>query len=373
MSSREQFEATSRLFVLNYRSVIIAVLLTGCGAEPESDRALDHEWQVPEFTIASCATFKNSILYQPRASQVLLQADADWQSDLEAVGEDTEVLLEDGIYELTRHSISLSNNVTVRSASGNRARVHVVGAGYQVRGEGLAVSGDNVTIADITISNMRDHAVAIREGSDRTYLYNLHIYDIGTQHIKGSTGGISDGVVACSSIGYTEQGAMGDYNGGIDLHDAHNWQIAHNSLYNINGDGSGCDVDVLCGNYTSGPAILVWNGSSDVYIYNNVIIDSFRNIALGLGRGHDGGVVADNLILQSEPGDAGIELQTASNVLVQRNTVVLGGDYPGAIEFRSSSDILIRRNVVSSLPWDRGGNRSVVMYENRLSGSVRRP
>ena len=107
--------------------------------------------------------------------------------------------------------------------------------------------------------------------------------------------------------------------------------------------------------------------SSSVAIYDNTIVDSFRNISLGLGRGFVGGIVAGNLIEQSQPGDAGIELQTATDVLVEDNTIILGdGVYPGAIEFRESSRIVVRNNQLTSTPWDRGNNSAISVYENTL-------
>lgn len=343
-----------------------AVVVSGC--ESVEDPLPEFSLPQPSKLITDCAAYDQSILFRPRARQIVVSADQDWQQILEQAEENTEILLQNGVYHLTQHRVSLKDDITVRSASGNRDLVHIQGVGYQSRGEGLAVTGDRVTIADVSVGYMRDHAISIHRGSDGANLYNLHVYDTGTQHIKGNVGAMHDGVVACSSIGYSADGAVGDYNGGIDLHEAHNWHIAHNYLYNIAGDGSGCDVDIDCGRYISGPAILVWNGSSNVNIYDNTIVDSFRNIALGLGRGHDGGSITDNLIVQSVPGDAGIELQTASNVLVEGNAVVLAGTYPGAIEYRDSRNILIQHNQVSASPWDRGNNLAIGVYQNRVVG-----
>jgi hypothetical protein len=346
--------------------LVLAVLLSGCVSEPEVQSA-GSTWPTGyEKLITDCPAIDQSVLNRPRAAQIVVSASQDWQQILEAATENTEILLQDGVYQLTQRTIYLQPNITVRGASGNREAVQIVGSGYLSRGQGFMLSGERTTIADLTISNIRDHAVLILPGADEAYLYNLDLSDIGTQHIKASSGGNRNGVVACSSIGYSDQGAVGDYNGAVDLHEAHNWHIARNFIYNIRGDGSGCDVDIQCGRYTSGPAILVWNGSTDVSIYDNTIVDSFRNIALGLGRGHVGGWVADNLILQNNSGDAGIELQTARDVLVERNTVLLGGNYRGAIEYRQSSNILIRQNSVSVRPWDRGNNRSIYLFGNRV-------
>ncbi len=349
-----------------HRVFVLAALLSACVAEPEVAPLPDLALTSHEKLIVDCAPFKQSRLYRPRANHIVVDASQDWQQILRLATAGTAVLLRDGVYQLTQPSVYLQPGVTVRGASGNRHKVQITGAGYQSRSQGFVLSGAGITIADLTISDFRDHAISVMAGADDAYVYNVHLNDIGTQHLKGNSGGMVRGVVACSSIGYSADGAVGDYNGAIDLHQAHHWHIARNYIYNITGDGSGCDVDVLCGNYTSGPAILVWNGSTHAAIYDNTIVDSFRNIALGLGRGHDGGWVADNHIVQTVAGDAGIELQTASNVLVERNTVVLKGSYPGAIEYRQSNNIVVRENAVSARPWDRGDNRSVYVSSNRL-------
>ena len=347
--------------------LMLALLMTGCGGESGSSLSREIQFLIPEKTIADCSAFGESDFYRPRSTQLLISAEEDWQNLIQTAPEDTEILLQDGIYELTAHTVQLKNNITVRSASGNRDAVHIKGVGYHIPAEGLSVTGDDVSIADISVSDMRDHAIAIMGGNDRTHIYNVNLYDIGTQHIKGNVGGINNGLIACSSIGYSDGGAVGDYNGGIDLHQSHGWQVAHNYLYNITGDGSGCLVDTQCGSFISGPAILVWNESSNVAIYDNTIVDSFRNISLGLGRGFVGGIVSRNLIEQSQPGDAGIELQSAADVLVEDNTVILGDSvYPGAIEYRQSSRIVVRNNQLTATPWDRGDNDAISVYDNTV-------
>ena len=231
------------------------------------------------------------------------------------------------------------------------------------------IIGNDVSIADLSITQMRDHAIAIKplQGAKQgTRIYNVHLYDIGTQHIKLNVGESDGGLIACSTIGYSDNGAKGDYNGAIDLHEASNWTIRDNTIYNIRGDGSGCNVDEDCGRYLSGPAILVWNNSENTRITRNRLFDNYRNIALGLGRGHSNGKIDNNLIVQSAAGDAGIELQTTTQTTVENNTVILSGTYPGAIEFRDSDNIAIRNNWITSDPHDRGSNRQISIQENTV-------
>jgi len=237
--------------------------------------------------------------------------------------------------------------------------------------EGFGINGHNITIADLTMTQIRNHAISIKSssGAEATHIYNVHLVDIGTQHIKGSGAyGIEDGVVACSRIGYTDGGVQGDYINGIDIHHAIDWVLRDNEIYNIFGDGSGCEVDIDCGSYYrgGGPAILLWNNSSGNVVERNRIIDSYRGIALGFGTGHEGGIVRNNFFYQSEAerdvpvgppisGDMGIQLMTSGNVMVEHNTIILGGSYPGAIEARNASGhVTIRNNLLTAPVWDRG-------------------
>lgn len=97
-----------------------------------------------------------------------------------------------------------------------------------------------------------------------------------------------------------------------------------------------------------------------------ILMDSFRGIALGFGSGHEGGVVRNNFFYQSTAsrtvpvrppvaGDMGIQLVTSGSVMVEHNTIILGGDYPGAIEvWNPAGYVTIRNNLLTAPIWDRG-------------------
>lgn len=314
-----------------------------------------------------CPAYTDSAHFAVRKRSITVSPEDNWISTIESAKPHTDILLSDGQYVIDRHAVVVGDHITIRSVSEKKDRVVISGAGYSTPGEGLMIVGNDVIVADLSMADIRDHAISIKpeEGAKSSIqLYNVHLYDIGTQHIKLNVGGSTDGLIACSAIGYSADGAVGDYNGAIDLHQAVNWTVRDNLIYNIRGDGSGCNVDRDCGRYYSGPAILIWNQSNNNTIVRNRIFDSYRNIALGLGRGHTNGLVADNIIVQSKPGDAGIEMQTAISAVIENNTVILAGSYPGAIEYRNSSDIIIRDNQTTSKPHNRGKSRNVQLLRN---------
>jgi len=311
--------------------------------------------------IEQCPAYVDSTLYRARQATITLGPGDNWEAAMIDAPSGTEILLRDGDYYMTRYAVYLANSdITIRSVSGNRDAVTIHGPGYDTGNEGLMIAADRITIADLTMTGMRDHAIAMKPdasaGLDETFIYNVHIFDIGTQHIKGSGGGDNrNGVVACSSLGYTPGGARGDYNGAIDVHQGFDWLVRDNYIYNLTGDGTGCQVDFDCGTYVSAPAVYFWQGSAGTIVERNVFNESFRNIAFGLGQGHEGGVIRNNFIYRTEPGDSGIEVWNANGAVVEHNTVLLLDGYQGAIEFRSADDLTVRNNLISTPLWNRGG------------------
>ncbi len=322
-----------------------------------------------------CPGYVQSPLHRTRTQQITVGPDEDWEAVLAGAAPDTDILLADGDYTMTGYAVHLTNpGVTIRSASGDRDSVVIRGQGYGVPSEGLMVAAADITVADLTMTDIRDHGISIKpeSGAAATQVYNVHLVDIGTQAIKASSAGDNrDGVVACSAIGYSEDGVQGDYIGAIDLHRSIDWTIRDNYIYNVTGDGSGCIIDEECGTYVSHPAILIWNQSSGAVIERNTIVDSWRAITLGLGRGYEGGAVRNNFIHQSEPGDAGIELYDAHDVIVEHNTVMVI-DYRGAIEYGGSSNVTIRNNLVTAEPLDRperGASTGMTIVGNIIDAS----
>ena len=320
--------------------------------------------------IGDCPPYTESDVFRGRGSTIVVYPESNWTEVIEDATPDTEILLAAGDYLLDVPGVAIKSGVTVRGLSGDRDSVRIQGLGYGVEAEGFIILGDDITVADLSISNIKHHAVTVNsvlDPSDDFQLFNVDIKDIGTQHVKVNPGGAQNGLIACSRLGYSEGAAVGDYNSAIDLHGAIDWTLRDNYIYNITGDGSGCIIDQYCGEYISEPAILVWNYSQGTRVIGNIIVDSYRNIALGLGTSHVGGEVLHNTIWQNSPGDAGIELFGVSDMVVEFNRVELSGEYPGSIEYRTSNNLTITNNWLSHRPWDRGGNQDVQLSGNSYS------
>jgi len=334
-----------------------------------------------------CPPYAQSSIYRPRTNRLLVSPSADWESAVRNAPSDTEILFADGTYRFSNNSwFPIRSNITLRSQSGNRDGVVFKGPGYAMNHDGFSITGQNVTIADLSITQTRNHAISIKgesiknpnpalpDPSEAPHIYNVHLYNIGTQMIKGTpdtnmSDGVKDGLIACSRFEYKDddgrtanQWKQGDYNGGIDLHNAVNFVIRDNHIENITGTGTGCEVDLCGAGYISHPGIFVWNQARGTLTERNVLLGNYRGIAYGLARSHTGGIIRNNFIYRPAmvyheggdvPGDAGIELETATGALVAHNTVYTPG-YRGAIEARSGSNNRILNNFVSSEPWNRG-------------------
>ncbi len=348
--------------VLSYVLIIFLCFFSGSAATDSHDK----ESTKPPLTSPSghCPPFTSSRLYSTPTKTTLVNP-SNWIDAVDNSVTGEEILLEDGLYPLNQYAVVFNAPVTFRSASGNKDAVIIEGRGYTENAEALMVMANDVRIADITIKNVRDHGISIKEGFARTIIYNVDLADIGTQHIKGNKVG-PHGVIACSRLGYTEEVSTGDYNSAIDLHNAIEWTIRDNYIYNIYGDGSGCAVDAECGVYFPGgePAILVWRGSRDNVILRNTIVESFRAIALGLDTEYSGGIVKDNYICRSNAGkngvngfidgDTGISLSGANNVEIEGNKVILAGDYRGPIEIKDGIGNHVINNYTTRPIWNRG-------------------
>jgi len=101
--------------------------------------------------------------------------------------------------------------------------------------------------------------------------------------------------------------------------------------------------DIRCQDLTlAGPAILLWQGSSDTLVERNTITDSSRGIAFGLNgpNDHTGGIARNNFIRWDPSANYAVDVPiytTSPNAKLLNNTALTSGKYPNAIEVRYAS------------------------------------
>ena len=85
-----------------------------------------------------------------------------------------------------------------------------------------------------------------------------------------------------------------------------------------------------------GPAILMWNDSTNTQVDGNTFIDCQREIALGLiertPNDHSGGIIRNNFIYRSGAGDSAIYVADSPNTQVLHNSIFISGTYANPID-----------------------------------------
>ena len=271
----------------------------------------------------------------------------------------TTILLEDGEYRLDRMLDITTDRVVIRGRSGDRDKVIVRGDGMQEPNVGVAlsISASHVTLAHLTVGYVRFHGVQVRgeRGASNLVLQNIRVVNTGQQLIKGSVGsdgrGPDDGLLACSRIEYTDH-APGDYTDGIDVLSGRGWIVRDNTFSRIRGPEN---------RRAAGPAVLFWANSQNTIVERNLIVDSFRGIAFGLGPvngtvrdgeryfDHQGGRIRNNVVWNLNSwGDEGIEANAARDLSIDHNTVLVEGQLPWSISIRFPlTSVKVRNNLTN--------------------------
>jgi hypothetical protein len=293
----------------------------------------------------------------------------------------------DGTYTLTQSlffngaATVTRTNIGIRSASRNPAACIIQGNGMSSSSgtipHGIHVSKTStMLIADLTIRNVYYHAIQIagETGVSNVRIYNCRLLDTGEQFIKGSAsgyaGGSDNGIVEYTLMRYTAQGTT--YTNGVDIHGGDGWIIRHNRFELVNLVPGGV-----------GPAVLMWNGSSNTTCEGNTFINCETAIALGLidrtapQTDHAGGVIRNNFIYRAGGTPTGVDTPDCSiliwdspNTKCLNNTIIQSGSFANGIEYRfSTTGAEIRFNLLDCAVTDRGGGTSANTVSNNVSNA----
>ena len=272
------------------------------------------------------------------------------------------ILLADGTYPVAStasYPYITASNIVFRSLSGDRDAVRITGQGMQNVAPGTEIGifavGDNITIANLTISDVGNHGITV--SGDNLIVYNVKIQDSFEQMLKGvsADGGAELGTVQCSLFEYTDDRGPQWYIGGIDVHDGTGWLVSDNIFKNIASPSQA----------VAEHAVHFWNSSSDNIIERNHIINCDRGIGFGLGSSpNSGGIIRNNMIYNDGTGpynDVGIGLETSPGTQVYNNTIHIA--YQNAIEYRfaETTDVEISNNLVNRQIRSRNGGQADVV------------
>lgn len=304
----------------------------------------------------------------PAGTVVNVVTVAQLQNAVAAIGSNTTIVLAPGTYNLatTLYINGRFTNVGIRGATGNRDDVVLVGKGMNAASDGgvpfgIWVGGDvrGVTIASLTIRDVYYHPIMLNAGAQSPLIHNVRLVNAGEQFIKaspdGAGGGVDNGIVEYSVIEY-DTTARDDYTNGVDVHTGDNWIIRHNLFRNVRAPQG----------QLAGPAILMWNASTNSLVDGNTFINCQREIALGLiertPNDHTGGIVRNNFIYRDVAGDSAVYVADSPGTQVLHNTILISRTYANPIEYRfpHTTGVVIANNVLD-------GN---VMARDGATGSV---
>lgn len=290
------------------------------------------------------------------------------------------ILVADGHYLMPRYVEIHADNVTLRGASGHRERVILDGAqSRHIELLGVrACSG--VTIADLTIENIRANGFKINSQTNvqKLTIHNCIIHNIWQRGVKGVKVPPEDReavrpkqcrVQYC--LFYNDRPkelsddpadiAQGNYVGGIDVMYAKDWVISDNVFVGIQGR-----------TYEGRGAIFLWFEAQDCIVERNIIIDC--DVGLHLGNPHraDGvqyhcvGLIARNNFITRAP-QAGIVTVYTKDCKVLHNTVHDPQNRLGRL-FRAvfTNDGLVVANNLLSGPGMRNESDSDIKFVNNL-------
>ncbi len=247
------------------------------------------------------------------------------------------ILLADGTYMMPRYVEIKTDGLTLRGASGDPRRVVIDGANSQ-HGELIGITAcRGVTIADLTIQNIKWNGFKINSqtGVHDLTIYNCIIHNIWQRGVKGVKIPQADRdqiaprdcrISYC--VFYNDRPKRfaddpadspanfnGNYIAGIDVMFARNWTISDNVFVNIQGrtrEGRG--------------AIFVWHEARDCVIERNIIIDCDAGICLGnphrpedVHRHCTGCIVRNNFITRAP--QAGIVTVYTGNCRILNNSI----------------------------------------------------
>jgi parallel beta-helix repeat protein len=245
------------------------------------------------------------------------------------------ILIADGHYRMPRYFAITTDNVTLRSQSGNRHDVILDGAASR-HGELIGITdATGVTIADLTVQNVKWNGIKINSdrGAEKVTIHNCVIHNVWQRGVKapampedkGKSGPRECRIQYCLFYNDrpkrfsddetdTKDSFNGNYIGGIDAKNTIDWTISDNVFIGIQGrtrEGRGC--------------IYISENGRGCTIERNVFLDCDIAIALGnptLGYSPLQAIdcVARNNLISHCP-ETGILACYTRNCKIQNNTI----------------------------------------------------
>ena len=307
----------------------------------------------------------------PVGTVIRVRTEAQLQEAVYHLRSQTTILLEPGMYELTK-PLQIGGrvkNVEIRGVSNDRNQVILKGHGMRRQDLGKLVphcimvnDATDVVIANLSVGDVWQHPITLQgpSGCKRVRISNVRIFDAGEQFLKSNPdnkgGGVDGCIVEYCVFEFTDT-ARHSYTQGMSVHTAANWIVRNNLFRNLRGPADDPRV---------GGCIDFWNRSKNTIVEDNIILNCRMGIRFGIlnrkaeagFHDHEGGVIRNNIIWR-QPGavhspDDAIIVWDSPNTKILNNTVILNGTFPpGAIDYRWSSGVVLANNLTDAPIWRR--------------------
>jgi len=270
----------------------------------------------------------------------------------------------DGRLTVGHYGAASIGHIQIRGATGNPADVVINGAGMldNTVPFGFQIfTANDVTIADLSVHDVYYHDVAVQgdQGAHDVRLYHVRLYDAGQQIVKGVPGAndvtieYSELFFSSGAVNHPQGSPPGScYTNAIDGVNDARWIVRDNLIH-----------DIRCQDLTlAGPAILLWQGSTDTLVERNTILNSSRGISLGLisATDHLNGIARNNFIRWDPAANYAVDVPiytTSPNASLLGNTALTSGKYANAIEvrFAGASGVNVTNNLLDAAIQPRDG------------------
>lgn len=297
------------------------------------------------------------------------------------------IMLADGHYMMPRYFAITTDDVTMRSASGDREKVILDGAKSR-HGELVGITKcSGVSIADLTIQNVSHNGFKLNSDTNvqKVTIRNCVIHNIWQRGIKGVRVPEENRDVMRPKncrIEYclfyndrpkqfsddprdTPENFNGNYVGGIDVMYAKNWVISDNVFIGIRGRTG-----------EARGAIFMWHDAQDCIVERNIIIDCDTGICLGnSSRGpgtllHCSRFIVRNNFVTRAP-ENGILADYTRDCKIVHNTV---HDPTSRLRrlirvVHDNDGLLVANNLLSGPPL-RNESDSEITFRNNVTGNA---
>jgi len=301
-------------------------------------------------------------LEPPPAGSIVVRTTAELERELGRAKANSTILLADGVYETNSILVLRAAGLTLRSASGDPARV-AIDAGKCRGGEAIHIHADDVTIAEITIRNAKWNGIKLEpeRGGHRFRAYGCVFHNIWQRGVKCPLVPADKSehnprdcrVEYCLFVNDrpkefaddetdTPSTFNGNYIGGIDVKTIAGWTIAVNVFLGIQGRTR-----------EGRAAIYLADKCDDCIVERNVVIDCDVGIALGNpSRGGDwvhctGCQARNNMIVRCP--ETGLLAVYTKDCRIVHNTVLEPRSRLGRLVWahQSNDNLLIAGNLLA--------------------------